>query len=360
MPKKNKIGNSQTKKRKNVEANKSLKQNSQKRAKKAALSHMQNMDLKIKRKLDENWKKAVKDPLYKRALVKDNRVFDAELDGYKHLGRMDVKCERGCGAVHFPNETTRYICCDGKGHGSFEYLEELDPYWKQLIENEKFRTNIRHLNCIFQIATLQSSWNADKDHKVKDGLVVHAKFPYYIRVHGQLFHSLPPAIAKPNESPRFLQLYIIDNALEEIMKDKRNDILDRDMIKGILDYLKENNPWAIAIRRTVKQYMLGKPAVKNVAIEFVPAPGHRYRLPRQDIIAGFVPNMAEGKTDQYRSVIIHNNNNDGNSFSKINEQNAMYDPAHYVMMFPKGDLGYSKLVNEGKNDTVLKFYQQRM
>ena len=142
-----------------------------------------------------------------------------------------------------------------------------------MLENRNFRTNIRQINCIFQIATLQSSWNADKDHKVKDGFVVHAKFPYYIRVHGQLFHSLPPAIAKPNEPPRFIQLYIIDNALEEIVKDKRNDILDRDMIEAILDYLKENNPWAKAISRTVKQHMLGKPSVKNVVIEFAPAPG---------------------------------------------------------------------------------------
>lgn len=50
----------------------------------------------------------------------------------------------------------------------------------------------------------------------------------------------------------------------------------------------------------------------------------------------------------------------GNFNNEINELNAMYDPAHYVMMFPKGDLGYSNLVGDGKGDTVLKFYQQRM
>jgi len=179
--------------------------------KRAALSHMENIDRRIRERVDQNWKKALKDPLYKRALVKDNRVFNADLDEYVSLGAMNVNCERGCGAVHFPSEQTRFQCCDKTGHGSFELLQDLDPFWRELLEDQTFRDNIRHYNCIFQIATLESKW--DTNHDIKDGIVVHSKFPYYIRVHGQLFHSCPPAIAKASMPARFIQLYIVDNAL---------------------------------------------------------------------------------------------------------------------------------------------------
>ena len=310
-----------------------------------------------------NWKKAIRDPLYKRALASENRVFDAELDGYKNLGAMDVKCEKGCGAVHFPNERTRFHCCSETGNGSFELLQDLDPFWKELLEDPDFRKSIRNYNCAFQIAILESSWDSHakkkKDRK-RDGFVVHSKFPYHIRVHGQLFHVCPPALAKPGEPAKFVQLYIVDNALEEIMKHKENANLDQEKVERILEYLKENNPWAQAISRTVKQHMLNNPNVKNVVIDFVPNTGHQYRVPREDNIAGFVPTNATGKIDSHRSIFISNADD---SFSKINELNAMYDPLHYVMMFPKGDPGFSKIVSDQQDkdkDTLLDFYQQRL
>ncbi len=186
---------------------------------------------------------------------------------------------------------------------------------------------------------------------------MHSEFPYYIRVHGQLFHSVPPAIAKPGERARFIQLYIIDNALEEIMADERNANLDSNTVEQILDYLTENNAWAIAIRRIVEENLKGKPDVQNVRIDFIPGDDHRHRLPRQDIIAGFVPNMPDEKINYHRSVKVSNANG---KFTSINELHGMYDPAHYVIMFPKGEPGYARQGHKEKEDTPLKFYQQRI
>ena len=274
----------ETQKRKHDQATSQTNKINQTKAKKAALSHMQDIDLRIKKRVDEHWRKALKDPLYKRALAKNNRVFTAVLDEYVSLGAMNVECERGCGAVHFLNERTRFQCCDKTGHGSFELLQDLDPFWKELLEDRNFRDNIRHYNCIFQIATLESKWNAN--HDIKDGIIVHSDFPYYIRVHGQLFHSCPPAIAKSGVPARFIQLYIIDNALEEIMKIGKNNNLDKVTIERILNYLNENNPWAQAIRRTVKQHMEDRPNVKTVVIDFMPhtcAPDFEYSLTKLEL-----------------------------------------------------------------------------
>jgi len=296
-------------------------------------------------------------------------VFNAELDAYTNLGAMDVECEKGCGAVHFQNEQTRFCCCNKTGNGSFELLQDLDPFWKELLNDQEFRKSIRNYNCAFQIAILESSWDSDikraRKHgtgnftgRREDGFVVHAQFPYHIRVHGQLFHSCPPALPKPGETAKFVQLYIVDNALEEVMKHKQNANLNKDVVEQILEYLKENNPWAKAIAKTVKEYMLNQPNVKSVVIDFVPNTGHQYRVPQDDNIAGFVPTSASDKFNEHRSIYITNAND---SFRKIDELNAMYDPLHYVIMFPKGDPGFSKIVADlNDEDTLLKFYQQRM
>ena len=100
MPKKNKGQRSETLKRKAVVAKSLTICNNKKKAKQATLSHMQDIGRRIQIRIEEQWKKARKDPLYRRALVRDNQTFNEELDGYKYLGSMDVKCEKGCGAVH--------------------------------------------------------------------------------------------------------------------------------------------------------------------------------------------------------------------------------------------------------------------
>ena len=38
-------------------------------------------------------------------------------------------------------------------------------------------------------------------------------------------------------------------------------------------------------------------------------------------------------------------NKDGSFFS-INENNPMYDPLHYVLMFPYGDIGFSFVIHQ--------------
>ena len=124
-PKDNAAANA--KKRKNDAMKKKRVYESKKKAKRATLSHMQDIDRRIDERVEKHWKKALKDPLYKRAFANE-KVYDADLDGYQYIGRMDVKCERGCGAVHYPNEKTRYICCNGTGHGSFETLQ-IVPQW---------------------------------------------------------------------------------------------------------------------------------------------------------------------------------------------------------------------------------------
>ena len=322
------------------------------------LSHMQMIDLKMKQRINDKFKEAISDPLYKRGLAEQQKpTFDPRLDGYCHIGPMDVECKRGCGAVFFEKEGIENTCCDATGHGSFETLQDLPDFMKEYLNDPEFRTKIRNYNCAFQIAHLGSS--LEKPLK-RSGILVHNKFPFHIRIHGQLYHSIPPVLPEKGANARFVQIYVIDNALEELCKESKNTDLDRDKMERILEYMNEKNPWARAIRHSVDQYMKNQPEVKTVVLDFVPNSGHQYRIPKDDIIAGFVPTNGDIKNFQpFRSVML---NNAKGSFYSIDELNVMYDPAHYVLMFLNGDPGYSPLVEKdnGEHKTINKFYQQRL
>ena len=100
-----------------------------------------------------------------------------------NTGPMNVACESGCGAMHFLNKKTQFICCDKQGHGSYESLAELPPFIETLLQVQTFRKNIRHCNCTFQIATLGSTLGME-------AFDVSSDFRFNIGVHGALYHPL--------------------------------------------------------------------------------------------------------------------------------------------------------------------------
>ena len=312
------------------------KQRARKKAKTSitTLSHMQSIDLKMKERFNEQRKRAHRDPLYQRALLQEpEREYKPELDGYTHLGPMNIPCERGCGAVFFKDEVNgmKNTCCNSTGNGSFETLQELPDFMKEFLDDPEFRDKIRNYNCAFQIAHLGST--LEPVTKRDKAIFVHNGYPFYIRIHGQLYHSIPPVKPKQGTAARFVQIYVVDNALEELCKNSENTDLDKKKMERILEYMNEKNPWARAIRRSVEQYMNNQENAPTVILDFVPNDGHKYRVPKDDIIAGFVPTGADGEFQKFRHVQL--NNGDGKFYS-ISELNVMYDPAHYVLMFLNG------------------------
>ena len=191
---------------------------------------------------------------------------------------------------------------------------------------------------------------------------MHNNFPFHICIHGQLYHSIPPVQPKEGASAKFVQIYVVDNALEELCKQSENTNLDKQKMARILEYMNDKNPWARAICRSVKEYMKNQDDVSTIILDFVPNDGHKYRVPKEDIIAGFVPTGRQGEFQRFRHIKLNNGNG---TFSSISELNVMYDPAHYVLMFLNGEPGYSPLVEKVMNadskkesNSMLKFYQQ--
>jgi hypothetical protein len=138
--------------------------------------------------------------------------------------------------MHFPGESTRNICCNENWHGNFEELHETPEFLRELLTHHDFRNSIRYYNSSLQISTIGSTLG-------KKAFNVQTDFPFCIRVHGNTYHSIPPVIPQQNQVPRFAQLYVIDNALEELTRSRK--ALDYKTTETVLNYLTANNPWAI-------------------------------------------------------------------------------------------------------------------
>eukprot|EP00980_Cylindrotheca_fusiformis_P017429 scaffold5420_cov77-Cylindrotheca_fusiformis.AAC.3 len=275
-------------------------------------------------------------------------------------GALEVECEHGCGALHFPNETTMNFCCNGEGgHGSHEAMRAIPDILQMFLRSKDFRKRIRGYNCTFQISTTGSTLRT----KDPNSFYAANDYPFHIRLHGMMYHSIPPIITQEGVPPRFAQLYIVDNALDQIIVHSKanNYQLDQSTANTILQFLKRHNPWAIAICRNVKKFMIEQ-NYHTIRLEIQNGDG-QFTAPSADDIAGFIPDDST-EFDKHRSIIL-NSGTDGR-FSCITELNENYDPTHYVLMFPHGDPGWSPNWKNSKyckcrtDGTALQFYRQRM
>ena len=102
------------------------------------------------------------------------------------------------------------------------------------------------------------------------------------------------------------------------------------------------------------EYIVGKKC-KEVALKILNFE-KEYAAPTQDKIAVFMPNSSGQFSEQfltYRHILLRDMNG---QIVSINEMNPLYDPLHYQIMFPYGDLGYE--YQKGKNLTPQMHYQQ--
>nr|GEW11952.1 reverse transcriptase domain-containing protein [Tanacetum cinerariifolium] len=94
-------------------------------------------------------------------------------------------------------------------------LKPPPPLLINLIKNEHpkskgFVENIRHYNLMFAFTSLGGKIN----HNINDG-----RGPYCFRIQGENYHTISDLMVKPNEMPKFAQLYMFDtqNELQNII-----------------------------------------------------------------------------------------------------------------------------------------------
>ena len=122
------------------------------------------------------------------------------------VGLLSVECQN-CGALKFSKETEGFCC--SKGNVKLDAFSQPHPFLKHLYEGtdsdgKHFLSNIRKYNCAFQM----TSFGCNE--------ITMAGFNPSFRIQGQVYHLIGSMVPTAGESPKFAQIYFIDNQESEV------------------------------------------------------------------------------------------------------------------------------------------------
>ena len=260
-----------------------------------------------------------------------------------NMGKMDIICQ-DCGALHWKCEKLSNssqihpkfgTCCfsgkiqllkiDDPPAELLNYLTGDDPISKE------FRENIRQYNN----ALAMTSLGYTQDHSVNRG-----RGPWVFKIQGKLCHFIGPLMPRQGETPVYSQLYIYDpqEALNIRMNHQANADLNRTVMQVLQDMLYHHHP-AIELYKSAHQLTMGPERQGRIALHFDENTDHRrYNLPTPTYKE--IPAIIPGDGDQPesgRNIILHKQ---GGGLREISDMHPLYPSLHYVLLFPKGQLGW--------------------
>ena len=227
-----------------------------------------------------------------------------------------------CGALKFEKETDS-LCCS-KGNVKLDGFPQLQPFLQHLYEgtdnnSKHFLSNIRKYNCAFQM----TSFGCNE--------VSMAGFNLSFRIQGQVYHLIGSIVPSEGESPKFAQIYFIDDRESEIVT--RSAIvngLKPDIIRGINQLLHESNHY-VELFKVAKELFEQENDPTNIKIVINetkrPSGEHsrRYNSPLSNEIGVLMPSDATNNRD----IVLHYR--DG-GLKHISELHRSYDPLQYRLM----------------------------
>ena len=264
------------------------------------------------------------------------------------VGTLSVECTH-CGALKFPQETESLCCL--KGNVQLEAFPQPQSFLRHLCEGtntagKHFLASIRKYNSAFQM----TSFGCNE--------ITMAGFNPSFRVQGQVYHRIGSLVPSTGESPKFSQIYFIDNQQTEVAT--RCGIVDGlrlDIVRGITELLHDDNHYVQLIKVAKEIFeQHDEPANIRVVINENTRPvgehARRYNSPMCDEVGVLMPNDNVNNRD----IVLHYR--DG-SLQRISELHRGYDPLQYPLLFSYGTDGWHinlKLAN-GRKLTVMVYYR---
>ena len=238
------------------------------------------------------------------------------------VGLLNKNCSN-CGALKFSKESEGFCC--SKGNVKLDVFPQPPPFLQHLFEgtgrdSNHFLSNIRKYNCAFQM----TSFGCNE--------VTMAGFNPSFRIQGQVYHLLGSMLPIAGESPKFAQIYFIDNQESEVAA--RCTIVNGlrpDIVSSINELLINENRY-VEIFKLAKEIFEQQDIPPNIKIVINenrrPSGEHsrRYNSPVSDEIAVLMPNDNMSNRD----VVLHYR--DG-GLRHISELHRSYDPLQYPFTF---------------------------
>ncbi|XP_065883273.1 uncharacterized protein [Dysidea avara] len=242
------------------------------------------------------------------------------------VGTLSVECTH-CGALKFPQETESLCCL--KGNVQLEAFPQPQSFLRHLYEGtntagKHFLASIRKYNSAFQM----TSFGCNE--------ITMAGFNPSFRVQGQVYHRIGSLVPSTGESPKFSQIYFIDNQQTEVAT--RCGIVDGlrlDIVRGITELLHDDNHYVQLIKVAKEIFeQHDEPANIRVVINENKRPvgehARRYNGPMCDEVGVLMPNDNVNNRD----IVLHYRDGSLQRISELHRGMILYSILYSFLMAP--------------------------
>lgn len=233
--------------------------------------------------------------------------------------------------------------------------------------SKQFIPKIRQYNSLFAFTSMGG--NIDKNINKGNG-------PYVFRINGQIHHRIGSLLLRPNNIPKFAELYIydtkneIENKIQALTEqDSEEHDLNLYTIEKLKKLLDEHNP-LVKIFRHARDILEEHKGI-DVSIRIVGANKGdpiQYEMPHTEELAILV--VGELNLEKFRRDIIVSNKYEG--LQRVSIFHPAYMALQYPLLFPYGERGFQLGIpyhkkesttntNKTRNTvTVHEFYKYHM
>ncbi len=293
--------------------------------------------------------------------IKDGDVNAEKIEQKEHnLGGRTVNCEY-CSAKLWPDETSA-VCCQ-KGLVNSEIVPPMIPlpssfrkyYYGTDTKSRNFRRYINSFNNSF----CMTSAGVDRYYPPGRGPPVFA-------IQGVPHHRSGSLRAPEGDySAKYAQLYLVDTAEAADIRiaEQRSKYFKSKAAKAIM---KELGEWLVANNEFVAKFKMAierqeQDEAEDLCLIFEdkgPANSHqgRWNAPSSRGLCGLITNINDiNEKERYRDIILHCKGS--TRLQSICELNELYDPLHYVLLFPTGIYIYMLYLSLTKHFITIYYFE---
>ncbi|CAO2038896.1 unnamed protein product [Urochloa humidicola] len=300
------------------------------------------------------------------SIARDNLYFSPEHIQYlkesyperSYYGVANHECQY-CGAIFWYEERiksnhgtiTSSLCCKG-GKIRIPPFKKPPEFLANLLDyngdsrSKHFIQKIRQYNSLFAFTSMGG--NIDKSINQGDG-------PYVFRINAQIHHRIGSLLPKPNDTPKFAELYVFDtenelsNRIRALQNDESETIdIDPDIVKGLMVMLDQYNP-------LVKKFRFARDLLKeyngiDVSIRIIGADKNdpvQFEMPNSDELALLI--VGDISLENHKRDIIVQSKYQG--LREISILHPAFMALQYPLIFPYGERGYQLGIHYYDNNT---------
>ena len=228
-------------------------------------------------------------------------------------------------------------CCIS-GRVQLPVLDNVPEPLKGLLESDRsearaFWNSIRQYNSALAFTSLGAKFDLS---------LLQGGGPYVLKLHGELYHNHGALIPNDGSEGSYAQLYIYDAEDALNQRVSRNQSLSSNIMSDLQEMLLVHNPFVNIYKQAAERLReQSRSSTETVDIQarltYLPHTNpRRYNIPNvTNEIAIVLP--GDGTTTDPRNVVVQLK---GGPFRCVFDTQPAYVPLHYVLLFPRGELGW--------------------